>query len=270
LRAVKLALLLGASLFSPDAAAWGLQTHVFIAQWALAVVPLADPQIRAASLQLPRLVLAGACLPDLALAGRLLGVRAFRTAHQWSTLRRLATTCWDEERAIAFGYASHLLADVVAHNVFVPEHERRLADIPHVTHALCEWAMDAHVACKIAAEPAGLITADRSTLSQAAARTFCCSERLAQRALVALARAERALRVSAAPGICAAALRALHGERSTYFDGYLVQACAWARRAGSVLQGVEPLLEPEPPQAMAKDAPAIAAPRSAPATTSLG
>ena len=54
--------------FAPDAAAWGLQTHVFLAQWLLAAAPFADPQLRAAVLRLPRLVLAGACLPDLSLA----------------------------------------------------------------------------------------------------------------------------------------------------------------------------------------------------------
>ncbi len=30
--------------FAPDAAAWGLQTHVVVAQWALAALPLADPE----------------------------------------------------------------------------------------------------------------------------------------------------------------------------------------------------------------------------------
>jgi hypothetical protein len=270
MRAVKLVLFLGASLFSPDAAAWGLQTHVFIAQWALVAVPLGDAQLRSAVLRFPWLVLAGGCLPDLALAGRMLGEGVFRTAHQWRTLRRLATTCWDEERALALGYASHLLADVIAHNQFVPEHERRVAQIPHVTHALCEWAMDAHVARRIHAEPTALIAENVTTLSQAAARTFGCGERLARRAMLGLARADRALRLSATPVVCAAALRVLHGERSAYFDGYLRQACAWVRRAESVLLGVEPLLDPEPPQAMAKDAPAIAAPSSNPATTSLG
>src|ERR671923_2562635 len=93
--------------FAPDAQAWGLQTHVFVAQWALAALPLADAGIRAAVLRMPRLVLAGACLPDLALAGRMLGLTEFRRAHQWSTLRRLAAAPGAETRAIAVGYASH-------------------------------------------------------------------------------------------------------------------------------------------------------------------
>ncbi|MGE5641344.1 MAG: zinc dependent phospholipase C family protein, partial [Clostridia bacterium] len=105
------------ALFAPDALAWGLQTHVFFGQYALLGLSFADPRLREAATRLPALVLAGACLPDLALAGGALGTPAFRRAHRWSTLRRLATAPRDEaELALALGYASHLVVDVVAHN----------------------------------------------------------------------------------------------------------------------------------------------------------
>jgi hypothetical protein len=64
---VKISLLIIGMLMAPDALAWGLQTHVFLAQWLLAAAPFADPRIRAAASRLPRLVLAGACLPDVSL-----------------------------------------------------------------------------------------------------------------------------------------------------------------------------------------------------------
>ncbi len=94
-------------LFAPEAHAWGLQTHLFFAQYALALVPLADPQLRAAAARLPRVVLAGACLPDLAVVGRFfLRTPAFRRAHLWGTLRRIAATPRnDHDRALAMGYA---------------------------------------------------------------------------------------------------------------------------------------------------------------------
>ena len=79
----KLSFAFVALLFAPDALAWGLQTHVFLAQWVLAAAPLADPRFRAAVTRLPRLVLAGACMPDLAIAGRLRGICTFRRSHQW-------------------------------------------------------------------------------------------------------------------------------------------------------------------------------------------
>jgi hypothetical protein len=275
---------LAGALFAPDALAWGLQTHVFLAQWALAAVPLADPQVRAAVLRLPRLVLAGACLPDLALAGGMLGLTAFRRAHQWSTLRRLAAACWDEERAIAVGYASHLLADVVAHNSFVPEHEHRIANVPHVTHALCEWAMDEHLSPGLREQPAELLLSESATLAQAAGRTFGCPERVALRALRFLARAEGALRASRLPRLCGRVLRVFYADVAPRFDAYIGNAAGLVRRIDSLLQGAEPRWQPEPEleavlaaaaqvgagQATANEAAAISAPRAAPASTSLG
>ena len=259
---------LAGALFAPDALAWGLQTHVFLAQWALAAVPLADPQVRAAALRLPRLVLAGACLPDLALAGRMLGLTAFRRAHQWSTLRRLAAACWDEERAIAVGYASHLLADVVAHNSFVPEHERRILDLPHFTHALCEWAMDEHIRKRLAFSPADLLSAESGTLVEAAARTFGCRESVARRAIAFLGRAERALRSSRLPALCRRTTCLVMGE--SHFGSYVGEAKSFVKQISAVLRGAEPRLQPEPDQAMRKEAPAMSAPSAPPATTSLG
>ena len=254
--------------FAPDALAWGLQTHVFLAQWLLAAAPFADPQIRAAALRLPRLVLAGACLPDLALAGRMLGLATFRRAHQWSTLRRLCAACWDEERAIAVGYASHLLADVVAHNRFVPEHEQRIADIPHLTHALCEWAMDEHLRRTLEVEPAVLLGAEISILSEAAARTFRCSATLARRGISFLARAEHALRVSRLSRLCRNAI-AVFGT-DAQFDAYIGEAQASVMQIDAVLGGAEPRLQPEPDQSIMNEAPAISPPSAPPAMTSLG
>jgi len=257
-------------LVAPDALAWGLQTHVFLAQWLLAAAPFADPQIRAAALRLPRLVLAGACLPDLALAGRLLGLATFRRAHQWSMLRRLAAACWDEERAIAAGYASHLLADVVAHNRFVPEHERRIVDVPHVTHALCEWAMDEHVKKGLTVAPADVLSAESHTLAEAAARTFRCPVAHARRAVLFLAGAERMLRVSRLPRLCRRAAGFFDPE--AYFEAYVGHAQALVRQVDAVLRGAEPRWQPEPDndQAIRNEAPAIRAPSAPPAITSLG
>ena len=260
--------LLCAVFFAPDALAWGLQTHVFLAQWTLAAVPFADPQFRAAALRLPRLVLAGACLPDLALAGGMIGVRTFRRAHQWSTLHRLATTCWDEERAIAVGYASHLLADVVAHNRFVPEHERRIVDIPHATHALCEWAMDEHVRAALQVEPAAVLAAEIATLAEAAARTFRCRESVARRAILFLARAERTLRATPLPRLCLRTVKALGTQAC--FEAYLNEAKGLIRQIDAVLLGTMPRWQPEPDHAIRNEAAAISAPSAPPAITSLG
>lgn len=261
-------------LFAPDALAWGLQTHVFLAQWLLAAAPFADPQFRAAALRLPRLVLAGACLPDLALAGRMLGLATFRRAHQWSTLRRLAAACWDEERAIAVGYASHLLADVVAHNRFVPEHEQRIVDAPHVTHAICEWAMDEHVKKDLTIPPAELLRGEIQTLADAAARTFRCGEKPVRRGILFLARAEWMLRASRLPRLCGGTMKLLQGSTAAPFDAYMSDARAMIGQIEAVLHGEEPRWQPEPGpeenQAIRNEAAAMSAPSAPPAITSLG
>lgn len=210
------------ALFAPDASAWGLQTHVCLAQVALLTLPFADPQLRGAALRFPRLVLAGACLPDLMLAGHALRTPAFARAHRWSTLRRLAATprC-DADRALALGYASHLVTDVVAHNHFVPEHEARLARVPHATHALAEWAMDRHLRADLPAQPRDLLRENMAEIAGFVARSFRCPEPLARRALALLGGADAWLRASPLPSLCAAALRLFDRQVDGRLDAYV-------------------------------------------------
>ena len=217
-------LLLGAALalFARDAFAWGLETHVFFAQWVLTSLSFADGELRAAAARLPQLVLAGACLPDLALAGKLLGTAAFRRAHEWAMLRRMAAAPpEDADRALAIGYASHLLADVVAHNDFVPEHEARIAHVPHVTHAIAEFAMDEHVRAALALSPSDALAGDRSALIRFVTRAFRCDASLAERATSFLARADRHLRASRLPRVCRRAVGLFYRDPAYRFDGYL-------------------------------------------------
>jgi hypothetical protein len=194
-------------LYAPDAHAWGLHSHLFFAQYALAAVPLADPELRAAAARLPRLVLAGACLPDLAIVGQFfLGTPVFRRTHLWSTLRRIAACPRDDyDRALALGYATHLVSDVVAHNEFVPEHEERIGRTAMIGHLVSEWAMDAYLRPSL--QPAEALEEAGWHAIGFVARAFRCSEILARRALRVLMRADRFLRASPIPALCRAAVR---------------------------------------------------------------
>lgn len=204
------------ALFPGDALAWGLQTHLFFAQYVLAVLPFADPELRAAALRLPRVVLAGACLPDLGIVGMLLGTPAFRRAHLWSTLRRVATAPRSEtEQALAIGYASHLLSDVTAHNLFVPEYERRLGRTAMIAHLGAEWAMDHHVRAGLHAQPGGLLREFKGEAIDFVCRALPCSRELAAHALGVLARGDALLRASPLPAACRALLDTVR------FDDYL-------------------------------------------------
>lgn len=211
------------ALFAPDALAWGLQTHLFLGQAALLLLPFADPGLRAAVARFPRLVLAGACLPDLFLAGRMLGTPAFRRAHRWSTLRRLAAAPrGHEDLALAAGYASHLVSDVVAHNDFVPEHEAQLLNVPHATHALAEWAMDHHLGLEC--RPAEYL--GEPEVRDFVAHAFRCDAALAGKAVGLLARADDWLRGSPVPWLCARLV-----DRTPF--------AAWIARATATLHGIE-------------------------------
>ena len=228
-------------LFPRDALAWGLQTHVFYAQGLLFALPLLDPGFRRAALAFPRLVLAGACLPDLALSAHLIGTRAFRRTHCWESLRRMVRgAACDEDRAIALGYASHLLADVVAHNYFVPEHERRIADLPHFTHALAEWAMDDYLAPHLMASPWELMQGARECLADHAARNARCPVALAIRSLELLAGADRVLRASRLPRFCRRISRAFDRALAPRFETYVRETSLRLRHVGELLDGAEP------------------------------
>lgn len=242
-------------LFAADASAWGLYTHVFLAQHLLLVLPFADPQFRRAARRLPNLVLAGACLPDLSLAGIALRTRAFRRSHIWPTMRRFLAARSDEERAIALGYASHLLADVVAHNHFVPEHETRIANVEHATHALCEWAMDAYLHKTILAAPEDLLDAERATLADAVARHLRCPEPVVRNAILMLARGTRLLHASRLPTLCRAIVWRIDHLAARRFDVYMRETAKRFAQLGDALAGVAPEGEPEPAGRLAPCAP---------------
>ena len=191
--------LLGSAL---DARAWGLNTHVYFAQALLWLAPVAHPAFRAAARRFPRLLMAGACLPDLALMAPLVKSEAFEPTHEWETAARLLRDAEDDEsRALALGFASHLLADIFAHNHFVPAHESAWADIPLATHVACEWAIDHHIRNRIYGRPAELLHDHADVIVPFVARNFSCNQEVARRAVKYLAAADRLLRVSRLPAV---------------------------------------------------------------------
>lgn len=225
--------------YSTDALAWGLGTHVYFAQFLVWAVPLADPKLWRAARRFPRLVMAGACLPDLLIVAG----DPFRHSHRWETLLRLFEIA-DEERdlAIALGYASHLLADVVAHNHFVPAHEALWINRPMITHAMAEWAMDGHVRRRVSARPGELLNANRQALARFVARGFACTEAQSSQAIRRLARAESLLRRSRVPGLLYRLFTAVDRRVVSHFDYYIEQTSIYlASGIDSLAEGQVPL-----------------------------
>lgn len=237
--------LLPLALHSADALAWGLQTHVYFAQLLVWSIPLLDPAIRRAVLRFPRLVMAGACVPDLALVGPRLDSQAFATTHHWESAHRLLRQARDDdELALAVGYTSHLLVDVIAHNHFVPAHEKLLVDIPWLTHVAVEWAMDAHVGGHVFASPGELLLEDELRVADFAARHFGASSFIAQKAVRLLGQADRGLRRSRLPNLLYRALR-VDATVPTRFDDYVQATASRLAQINRVLNHEAPVWQAE-------------------------
>lgn len=234
-------------LWSADAHAWGLYTHVYFAQLLVWAVPLTDPRYRRAVRAFPRLVLAGACLPDLALLSERSWGQPFSTTHQWQRARKLLDAASaDEEYALALGFVSHLLVDVIAHNHFVPAHEKMWGNVPLLTHAACEWAMDMHIRSRLYAEPAELMSTHRDELAAYVARHFACPELLAGRGVSMLAGAEGLLRASRVPQLCHRGARLLDAGVQRRFNYYLSETSARLAHIDRILLGEEPVWDANP------------------------
>lgn len=236
-----------AVLFAGDALAWGLYTHVYFAQLLVWAVPLLDPVLRRAARRFPHRVTAGACLPDLALVGGTARTRAFAASHRWETAHALLAAAHDDEaRACALGAISHLWVDVIAHNHFVPAHEHLWGNVPLLTHAAAEWAMDRHVAMHLFRPPAILLQAD-DWLVDYVGRNFGCTADASRRAIRHLAGAEALLRRSRLPGLLHGVGRVLDRKLGARFDYYIREVAARLPQINRALAGEAPAWLPDCP-----------------------
>lgn len=235
-----------------DAFAWGLYTHVWFAQSLLWLVPLADPRFREAARKLPQLVMAGACLPDLALVRGIARSEQLGDSHDWKlAAMQIEKAGSDEARALALGYASHLLTDIFAHNHFVPAHENVWADIPVATHASCEWALDHHVRGQLFATPGQLLKREHATICTYLGEAFDCPRDEASRLVATLTRAERLLRFSRLPAMAHAAGRIGDRRMLRRFNHYLDQTVKRLPQINGLLEGALPQWDPNPPRHLA-------------------
>jgi hypothetical protein len=234
--------------YSGDAMAWGLYTHVYFAQQLVWAITLADPRFRRAVRAFPGLVMAGACLPDLSITGQLVGTHDFDQTHQWDTARNLLTNASSkQERAIALGFASHLLVDIIAHNHFVPAHETLWLNMPTLTHATSEWAMDAHVKRHVFNSPASLLENNQDALTRFSALRFQCDPVKARRAIMLLARGDAALRRSSLADALYYTGKWLDSHMTRRFNYYLRETSRRLVQIDRLVQGHNPVWHPEPP-----------------------
>ena len=117
-------------LLTPEQAyAWGPVTHVELVRGALQTALPALSFVTASGMEVFWALFYGALAPDLFLAKNRQPFPLH--THNWDrAFGMLDAAMTDEERAFSLGYLTHLAADVVAHNVFVPY---KLVEVPFNT-----------------------------------------------------------------------------------------------------------------------------------------
>jgi hypothetical protein len=228
-------------IFSADANAWGLVTHLYFAHSLLWAMPLLDPRLQRAIKKFPELVMAGACLPDLAIVSK-----SFKFTHQWENAHELLLSAKnDEETAIAIGYASHLYVDVIAHHHFVPAHEAMWLENSMMTHIASEWAMDAHLSPIMSHRPSRLLNQHHDLLVAFVAPRFRCSLERASQGLRSLAFWDNVLRTVKLPAWIYHGMRLLDKRITRHFVYYIAKTQTAIADIGTVLEGSRPAWDAE-------------------------
>ncbi|GAU07480.1 zinc dependent phospholipase C family protein [Desulfoplanes formicivorans] len=131
--------------FAPMAHAWGIGVHMAIGNHILDHLGLIAPAIAAVLTKHPRSFLYG-CLSADIFIGK--GCRTTSThSHNWSVGNRLLDLApSDQLKAYAYGYLSHLAADTVAHNFYVPNMLAMTPGSGKWNHVYIEMQADMHVA----------------------------------------------------------------------------------------------------------------------------
>lgn len=139
--AVAVALLL---LLPDSAAAYGPATHVFIGQHLLDALHLLPGPLAMLLRKHPISFLYGSIAADISLAKKY--VPAGRHCHYWHVGEEIYDAAHTEElRAMGLGYLSHLAADTIAHNFFVPRQFVLTSSTKALGHSYWEHRFDTHL-----------------------------------------------------------------------------------------------------------------------------
>lgn len=124
--------------------AWGPGTHLNLSLEILKNAALCWPVIRRLIEKYPNEFIYGSVSPDIVVGKKYAG--AIHHCHNWSIGKLiLEESKSDSERASAWGYLTHLAADTVAHNYFVPYEIIRSFPNRTLGHAYWEMRYDIFV-----------------------------------------------------------------------------------------------------------------------------
>jgi hypothetical protein len=132
------------ALLPHPAYAWTPGTHVFLGQAVMRSLTLVPPNIADLLHAFPYDFLYGSIAADTSIAKKY--APAGRHCHSWVVGLDVLDGARDEpSRAFALGYLSHLAADAVAHNFFVPKQLAVTSSTPSLGHSYWESRFDTHL-----------------------------------------------------------------------------------------------------------------------------
>ncbi len=124
--------------------AWGPGTHIALGEMVLGALHLLPPAVRALLERYPIHYLYGSVAADISFAKKY--VSEGRHCHHWPVGEEiLAAADTDALQAVGFGYLSHLAADTIAHNLYVPRRLLLTSTTAAVGHTYWEHRMDVHL-----------------------------------------------------------------------------------------------------------------------------
>ncbi len=126
------------------AAAFGPATHVFLGSRLLETLALLPESIASLLHAYPQSFLYGSVAADISFAKKY--VPAGRHCHFWHVGEEILESAENDRlRAVAYGYLSHLAADTIAHNYFVPRQLLLTSSTRALGHGYWEHRLDAQL-----------------------------------------------------------------------------------------------------------------------------
>ncbi len=124
--------------------AFGPATHVFIGETLLSNLAMVPDWIATLLRAFPQSFLYGSVAADISFGKKY--VPAGRHSHFWHVGEEIFEEADNERlRAVALGYLSHLAADTIAHNFFIPRQLLMTSTTRGLGHSYWEHRMDVHL-----------------------------------------------------------------------------------------------------------------------------
>lgn len=126
------------------AKAWGPGMHLECSDYLLQNLLLLAPAVRALLKKHPFAFIYGSVCPDMVLGKRFM--RPEHNNHNWDvSLGLLDSASTPREKSFALGYLSHLAADTIAHNIYIPDRILGQFDRRRRNHVMQELIFDAQL-----------------------------------------------------------------------------------------------------------------------------